>query len=165
MVRSGSKVTGSLAITLSLLFSSFVSVAGCSSLKSNTPSEIGDYKHDWPTANCAYDNTRATADSLISLQSMSTLGLAWSVDITGIGEWGGMASNPLIIGGTDDILEFGGKQDGGYTTIEFKRALKTNDEYDQEPVKGKNKIIWAYCSSADPDIKHSVWGRGEVVID
>jgi hypothetical protein len=69
------------------------------------------------------------------------------------------------LGGTNDILEFGGKQDGGYTIIEFKRALKTNDKYDRELVKGKNKIIWAYCASTDPDIKHSVRGEGEVVID
>jgi hypothetical protein len=68
-------------------------------------------------------------------------------------------------GGTNDILEFGGKQDGGYTIIEFKRALKTNDEYDRELVKGNNSIIWAYCTSTDPDIKHSVRGEGEVVID
>ncbi|MEJ2047606.1 MAG: PQQ-binding-like beta-propeller repeat protein, partial [Dehalococcoidia bacterium] len=98
MVRSGSKVTILLAITLTLLFSSFALVAGCSSPKSNIPSEIGDYQHDWPTANCAYDNTRATTDSLISRDNVPTLGLAWSIDITGIGEWGGMASNPIILG-------------------------------------------------------------------
>jgi outer membrane protein assembly factor BamB len=98
MVRSGSKVSILLAITLNLLFSSFVLVSGCSSPKSNIPSEIGDYQHDWPTANCAYDNTRATTDSLISRDNVPTLGLAWSIDITGIGEWGGMASNPIILG-------------------------------------------------------------------
>ncbi|MBU2607825.1 MAG: hypothetical protein KKF26_00745, partial [Chloroflexi bacterium] len=29
------------------------------------------------------------------------------------------------LGGTDDVLEFAGKEEGGFTTIEFKRALDT----------------------------------------
>ena len=34
------------------------------------------------------------------------------------------------LGGTDDILAFGGREEGGFTTIEFKRSFTTTDEYD-----------------------------------
>ena len=69
------------------------------------------------------------------------------------------------LGGTMDILEFGGKEENGYTVIEFKRALKTADQYDRELVKGKNQIIWAYGTSDSLDIKHSSRGYGELIID
>ena len=67
------------------------------------------------------------------------------------------------LGGTNDILEFGGKEDGGYTIIEFKRALKTNDKNDNEIVKGKNKIIWAYGNTDALNIQHSARGYGEIL--
>jgi DOMON domain len=68
------------------------------------------------------------------------------------------------LGGTDDILLSGGNEDGQYTTIEFKRALKTGDKYDNELVKGINKIIWAYGPNKDPSIKHSNRGYGQIEI-
>lgn len=71
----------------------------------------------------------------------------------------------IELGGTNDIFEFGGKEDGGYTIIEFKRSLKTNDKNDNEIVKGLNKIIWAYGTADALDIKHSVKGYGEIIID
>lgn len=100
MVRFRTKVIISLISTLALLSSSIILMSGCSSLQSNIPPEIGNYPNDWPMANCAYDNTRATTGAAINSNNVSTLDLAWSVDITGIGEWGGMASNPLILGDT-----------------------------------------------------------------
>ena len=48
------------------------------------------------------------------------------------------------LGGTYDILEFAGNETGGYTTIEFKRALSTQDQYDQDITSGNNNILWAY---------------------
>jgi outer membrane protein assembly factor BamB len=69
------------------------------------------------------------------------------------------------LGGTDDILESGGKEENGYTVIEFKRALKTGDKYDQELAKGNNQVLWAYGPSDSLDVKHSARGYGEITID
>jgi len=66
------------------------------------------------------------------------------------------------LGGTDDILEFGGKEAGGYTIIEFKRALNTGDKYDHPLSKGANKIIWSYGSDDKSTIKHVNRGYGEL---
>jgi len=68
------------------------------------------------------------------------------------------------LGGTDDILEFGGKEEGGYTTIEFKRALDTGDEYDNELTKGVNQIIWSYGSNDEIRVRHMNRGYGEIIL-
>ena len=68
------------------------------------------------------------------------------------------------LGGTDDIIEFGGKEENGYTIIEFKRALTTGDEYDHPLSPGGNKIIWSYGSSDDIGQKHTSRGYGEIKI-
>src|SRR4030042_3962471 len=68
------------------------------------------------------------------------------------------------LGGTNDILEFGGKEAGGYSTIEFKRALNTGDQYDHQLLKGVKKIIWAYGSDDQSKIKHVSRGYGELVL-
>jgi hypothetical protein len=66
------------------------------------------------------------------------------------------------LGGTDDILEFNGKETGGLTIIEFKRALDTGDKYDHPLLKGANKIIWAYGSDDQVTVKHINRGYGEI---
>lgn len=66
------------------------------------------------------------------------------------------------LGGTDDILEFGGSEAEGFTTIEFKRALDTGDEYDNPLSQGINKIIWAYGSDDKLTLKHARRGYGEL---
>jgi len=66
------------------------------------------------------------------------------------------------LGGTDDILAFGGREEGGFTIIEFKRSLTTGDKYDISIQKGVNKIIWAYGSSDSSTVKHSTKGYGEI---
>ena len=65
-------------------------------------------------------------------------------------------------GGAYNILESGGKEEGGYTVIEFKRALDTGDKYDKPLVKGVNKIIWAYGSDYIQGMKHANRGYGEI---
>jgi len=67
-------------------------------------------------------------------------------------------------GGKNDILEFGGGEEGGFTTIEFKRALDTGDKYDKPLASGKNKIIWAYGSTDDFTRQHSNRGYGEITL-
>jgi hypothetical protein len=66
------------------------------------------------------------------------------------------------LGGTDNILNYSGKEGGGVTTIEFKRQLRTEDEYDIPISKGINEIIWAYGSSDSLTVKHSTRGYGEI---
>ena len=67
-------------------------------------------------------------------------------------------------GGKDDILSFGGKEEDGFTVIEFKRLLGTEDSKDIALAFGSNKIIWAYGSSDSFDIKHSSKGYGQITI-
>lgn len=66
------------------------------------------------------------------------------------------------LGGNHDILEFGGKEQGGYTIIEFKRALDTGDDYDNPLSEGVNKVIWAYGSQDELALKHIDRGYGEM---
>jgi hypothetical protein len=66
------------------------------------------------------------------------------------------------LGGVNNLLEFGGKEESGYTTIEFKRALDTGDRYDRPLVKGSNKIIWSYGSNDSLTVKHINRGYGEL---
>ena len=68
------------------------------------------------------------------------------------------------LGGSDDIIEFGGREDGGFTTIEFSRALDTGDNYDNILTKGTIKIIWAYGSSDDFDRQHASRGSGVITL-
>ncbi len=65
-------------------------------------------------------------------------------------------------GGTDDILVSGGKSEGGFTTIEFKRKLDTGDKLDKPLVKGAHKVIWAYGSDPQFTLKHSARGSSEI---
>lgn len=65
-------------------------------------------------------------------------------------------------GGTYDILEFGGREEATTTTIEFKRALNTGDQYDKKLTKGTNNIIWSYGSTDSPTQQHFDMGTGEL---
>lgn len=66
------------------------------------------------------------------------------------------------LGGSHDIVAYGGKEEGGFTVIEFKRPLITGDKYDIPVVKGVNKVIWAYGPSDSPLAKHTERGYGEI---
>ncbi len=66
------------------------------------------------------------------------------------------------LGGTDDILDFNGKEEDGYTTIEFKRALITGDEYDNELSQGANQILWSYGAADNFALRHINRGYGEI---
>jgi hypothetical protein len=68
------------------------------------------------------------------------------------------------LGGTDDISEFGGKEEGGYTVIEFKRALKTADRFDKSLLKGSNKIIYSFGFADDIESRHIIRGYGQLDI-
>jgi hypothetical protein len=66
------------------------------------------------------------------------------------------------LGGSDDLLEVGGRQDGENIIIEFKRKLDTGDRFDKVLVPGEAvSIIWASSDSSDLDFKHDVaYGEG-----
>ena len=66
------------------------------------------------------------------------------------------------LGGTDDILEFGGREADSYTVMEFKRLLNTGDKYDLPVSRGINKIIWSYGLDDQSERKHVSRGYGEI---
>ena len=88
-------------------------------------------------------------------------GEAMVYDLFSTGDFG-PHSPDTELGGTNNILESGGREDGEYTIIEFKRALDTADRYDNKLSGGKNQIIWAYGSADDLAMKHSRRGYGEI---
>lgn len=61
------------------------------------------------------------------------------------------------LGGTFDILEFGGREIGNNTVIELKRKMNTGDRFDKAFVPGqKVAIIWAMADTMMHDTKHNV---------
>lgn len=64
------------------------------------PPEVTKYASGWPMANHDYANTREYLGQGIDSANVSKLGLAWSLPITGISEWGAATTNPLILGST-----------------------------------------------------------------
>ncbi len=69
-----------------------------------------------------------------------------------------------LLGGTEDIIEYGGQENDGYTIIELKRALITGDSYDASLSSGDVSIIWAYGSSDDISKIHKSRGTGSMKI-
>ncbi|MBM3133311.1 MAG: hypothetical protein FJZ95_09830, partial [Chloroflexi bacterium] len=68
------------------------------------------------------------------------------------------------LGGTNDILEFGGSEGDGVTTIEFKRKLSTGDERDNGLSPGVNQILWSYGSDDSLTQRHTNRGYGEITL-
>jgi hypothetical protein len=71
-----------------------------------------------------------------------------------------------LLGGTDDILEYGGKSYGTHTVAEFRRRLDTGDRFDKVLRLGKDvSIIWAMSDSMDPTVKHNIaYGEGLIYL-
>ncbi|MCK9442480.1 MAG: DOMON domain-containing protein [Methanothrix sp.] len=67
-----------------------------------------------------------------------------------------------LLGGTNDILEFGGSKGAGRTVIELKRKLDTGDRSDKAFSPGQAiSIIWALSDNPDISLKHNVaYGEG-----
>jgi len=67
------------------------------------------------------------------------------------------------LGGSADVLEHGGTQRDGVTTIELSRSLHMGDRYDKEvPREGTLKVIWAYGESDDFEEFHIKAGYGTI---
>ncbi len=71
------------------------------------------------------------------------------------------------LGGSNDILEYAGKEENGYTVIEFKRKLNTGDKYDKAFKPGQEiKFIFAMADADDFTAKHNVAkGSGKLKLD
>ncbi|WP_297091659.1 DOMON domain-containing protein [Thermococcus sp.] len=71
------------------------------------------------------------------------------------------------LGGSSDIIEYAGKEENGYTVIEFKRKLNTGDQYDKAFTPGqKVKFIFAMADADDFTTKHNIArGYGELKLD
>lgn len=70
------------------------------------------------------------------------------------------------LGGKNDVLEFGGREEGGVTVIEFKVPLDSGDEYDKSLRPGSSySIILAMGSSDDLQSYHSARGYAEITLD
>jgi hypothetical protein len=68
------------------------------------------------------------------------------------------------LGGSNNIIDYDGSENDGYTVIEFKRVLNTSDPYDYIVTPGSVNILWSY--SPDDDISEAHEGhRGYSTID
>ena len=65
------------------------------------------------------------------------------------------------LGGTNDIQEYGGRAENGYTVIEFKRKMNTGDKYDKAFIPGQAvPIIWSLSDSNSTEVRHVADGKG-----
>jgi len=71
------------------------------------------------------------------------------------------------LGERNDLLEVGGKEEDGFTIIEFKRKMDTGDKYDKAFTPGGTiKFIWAMAGADSFTLKHNIAkGRGEIVLE
>ena len=90
-------------------------------------------------------------------------GEAHVLDLFSTGDFGPHPPDTEL-GGTFDIIDFGGKEADGYTIIEFKRALDTGDQYDNKLSNGNNKIIWSYGTVDEYTRQHTNRGYGEITL-
>ncbi len=71
-----------------------------------------------------------------------------------------------LYGGGNDIIAYGGSDDGEHTIVEFSRKLDTGDRYDYKIVPGERmRIIWAYGAVDDFLSDHVEAGSGTVVVN
>ena len=68
------------------------------------------------------------------------------------------------LGGQNNIKEFAGSEDASGTTIEFVRALDTQDAYDKPIEPGEMTVMLAYAAEKDDWIKYHT-GRSLIKID
>jgi hypothetical protein len=70
------------------------------------------------------------------------------------------------LGGTNDVLEYAGREEGGVTVVEFKIPLDSGDEYDKPLSAGASySIILAWGSQDDFGAPHSARGSAEITLD
>ena len=103
---------------------------------------------------------KTAADLYIGFVSNNTTTLYDDYNIS----FGSSHIQDINAGGTNDILAFGGKEENGYTTIEFKRKMNTGDvKCDIPIVIGNNNIMWAY-GAEDTFVEHLAAGIDTIVV-
>ncbi len=84
------------------------------------------------------------------------------MDAYSTGEFGPHPAD-TVLGGTDDLLAYGGNESNGWTTVELIRELNTSDPYDAVlSVNETVPIIWAFSSQDDLTSQHSARGSGTI---
>ncbi len=70
------------------------------------------------------------------------------------------------LGGRNDVVEYGGREEGGLTVVEFKIPLDSGDQYDKPLRPGSSyRIILAVGSSDDFESYHAARDYAEITID
>ena len=80
----------------------------------------------------------------------------------------GPGSHPpdVELGGTADVVEFGGREEGGVTVIEFKIPLDSGDQYDKPLDSGEPyDLVAASGRSDDLQSIHASRGLGQITLD
>ena len=77
-------------------------------VKGTPPPEVTQYAGDWPLPGKDYNNSRATTDSTINSNNVSTLGASWVFNVpSGQGTFGSISTTPLILGNNVYIQDIG----------------------------------------------------------
>lgn len=93
-------------------------------------------------------------------------GQAQVQDAFGTAQTGANHPADTQLGGTNDILEFGGVEQDGMTRIEVKIPLNSGDQYDKALTPGQSyTIIAAYGRTDDMSSPHAFRGTGTITLD
>lgn len=107
------------------------------------------------------DPTARMKDSDMIIAWVDSQGHVFVIDAFSTDEVGPHPSD-ITLGGTDDIIEFGGTETDGWTTIEFTRTTNSTDQYDRNVFEGQlMDIIWGYSATDDFTAYHDM-NRGTV---
>jgi hypothetical protein len=92
-------------------------------------------------------------------------GIVTMVDQYSTGPTGPHPSDTSL-GGTHDLFDYGGREENGFTILEFKRQLDTGDMYDKSIIQGEAlSIIWAIGDSDNLTTKHRLTGYGQIIFE
>lgn len=133
-------LTAILVLIIAILFVAFLEIPKPRNQETGVPAEIIDARSSWPMANRDYANTRATFDAKINSKNVSSLGLAWSVPITGKSDWGAITSNPIILGNT---VYFQDLKSNIYAVHISDGSLKWRKDYNLDNI-GPNGVSLGY---------------------
>jgi hypothetical protein len=90
-------------------------------------------------------------------------GMAVVLDSFSTGDFGPHRPD-VELGGTDDLVSYGGARTGSMTTFEFERRLDTGDQRDVVLRRWEvTQVIWSYGSSDNERLQHSVRGYADIV--
>lgn len=108
-----------------------------------------------------FDPSVAMKDSDMILGWVDDQGKVFIFDTYTTGEFGPHPPDEEL-GGSDDIIEFGGTEVDGWTTLEFKRIGNSSDLYDKRVFNGQIiDVIWGYSSMDEFNAYHDARGNVE----